>query len=203
MFDAFFCKATAEERATTLPGDEDIPDPVAVLDNAIDIVAPPETVWPWLAQMGAFPKAGWYSYDRLDNRGHRSLDHVDPDLTRIGIGSVFPALPNVTDCFILTAFEANRFLLLAVPGSHGPQGTPGSDRWRRSFSRSNWTWMLTAANGGTRIHVRARLGWLEMDLPFLGTVIIPAWLAKPLAAVVHFIMQQRQLWNIRKRAEAG
>lgn len=140
MLNTFFCRATKTERAVALPGDEDIPDPVAVLDHAIDVTAPPGAVWPWLAQMGAWPKAGWYSYDFLDNRGHSSLDRVDPGLTQIGIGSVFPALPEVTDCFILTALEENRFQLLAMPGPDGPQGEPGSDNWRRSFSRSNWTW---------------------------------------------------------------
>jgi len=66
--------------------------------------------------MGAFPKAGRYSYDWLDNRRYKSLDRIDPDMAEIGIGSVFPALPDVTDCFVLTAFVPNRYLLLAVPG---------------------------------------------------------------------------------------
>jgi len=203
MLDAFFCRATREERAATLPGDEDIPDPVAVLDHGLDIAAPPEAVWPWIAQMGAFPKAGWYSYDVLDNRGHKSLRHIESALTEIAVGSVFPALPDVTDCFILTAFEHNRFLLLGVPGADGPRGEPGSGEWRRSFDRSNWTWMLTPTGHGTRIHVRARLGWLEMTLPFLGTRNFPRWFARLLAGPVHFVMQQRQLWNIRRRAQAG
>jgi hypothetical protein len=63
--------------------------------------------------------------------------------------------------------------------------------------------MLARTDAGTRIHVRARLGWLEMDLPFLGMVNFPAWLARLLARPVHFIMQQRQLRNIKARAEAA
>ncbi|GAB4361246.1 MAG: hypothetical protein Kow0026_24220 [Oricola sp.] len=203
MLDAFFCRATPEERAAALPGDADMPDPVAVLDHAIDVAAPPQAVWPWLAQMGAYPRAGWYSWDCLDNRGHRSLRVIDPALTEIAVGSIFPALPGVADCFILTAFEENRFLLLAVPGPHGPKGEPGSGEWRRSFDRSSWTWMLAPAAGGTRIHVRARLGWLETDLPILGTVAFPAPLARLIARPVHFVMQQRQLRNIRRRVETG
>jgi hypothetical protein len=39
--------------------------------------------------MGAFPKAGRYSCDWLDNRGYKSLDRIDPDMAEIGIGSVF------------------------------------------------------------------------------------------------------------------
>jgi hypothetical protein len=201
MLDAFFCRATKEERAAPLPGDEDIPNAVVILDNGLDVAAPPEAVWPWLAQMGAWPKAGWYSWDFLDNRGHRSLRHIDPSLTDIPTGSIFPALPDVTDCFILTAFEKNRFLLLAVPGPGGPQGRPGSPEWRRSFNRSNWTWTLTPNGRQTRIHVRARLGWLELRFPFFGLVRFPAWFARLIAGPVHFIMQQRQLWNIKRRVE--
>lgn len=201
MLDAFLCRASKEERADTLPGDEHIPDPVAILDHAIDIAAPPEAVWPWLAQMGAWPKAGWYSYDFLDNRGHKSRTVIDPALTEIEIGGVFPALPGVTDCFILTGMEPQRHLVLAVPGREGPKGKLGSPEWIRSFDRSNWTWLLKPLPAGTRIHVRARLGWLELALPFLGVVNFPAWFARLLAGPVHFIMQRKQLHTIRRRAE--
>ena len=51
--------------------------------------------------------------------------------------------------------------------------------------------------------VPARLGWLEMYLPLAGTVNFPAWLARLLAAPVHFIMQKRQLRDIKRRAETA
>jgi hypothetical protein len=35
---------------------------------AVTIDAPPSRVWPWLVQMGC-DRAGWYSWDRLDNGG--------------------------------------------------------------------------------------------------------------------------------------
>ncbi|MBT3222761.1 MAG: hypothetical protein HN348_27105 [Proteobacteria bacterium] len=44
------------------------------MTRAISIVAPPEQVWPWLCQMGR--GAGWYTYDRLDNGGIKSAQHL-------------------------------------------------------------------------------------------------------------------------------
>jgi hypothetical protein len=41
-----------------------------------------------------------------------------------------------------------------------------------------------------------------MNLPFLGAVTFPPRLARLIAAPVHFIMQQRQLRNTKRRAEA-
>jgi hypothetical protein len=37
-------------------------------------------VWPWLAQMGAGSRAGWYSYDVLDNRRRSSATRIIPAL---------------------------------------------------------------------------------------------------------------------------
>jgi hypothetical protein len=58
--------------------------------RAITIAAPPERVWPWLAQLGR--GAGWYSIDWLDNGRRTSAWHLvswipDPrpgDATAIG-----------------------------------------------------------------------------------------------------------------------
>jgi hypothetical protein len=64
-------RATAAERVRPLPGDDLIRDRIGSLTHAVSIARPPRDVWPWLAQMGA-GRAGWYSYDRLDNGGRQS-----------------------------------------------------------------------------------------------------------------------------------
>src|SRR6266536_345088 len=51
-----------------LPGDELILSPRKIITHTITIKAPSEIVWPWLVQLGA-SRAGWYSYDRIDNGG--------------------------------------------------------------------------------------------------------------------------------------
>ena len=65
--------ATPEEIASTGRGNdwfEGVPGSRLRMTRAISIEAPPEAVWPWLAQMGR--GAGWYSYDRVDNGGRRT-----------------------------------------------------------------------------------------------------------------------------------
>lgn len=69
--------STAEERTLEMPGDaclEGGPPIRVAMTRAILIRARPETVWPWLAQLGR--GAGWYSVDWLDNGGKRSARHV-------------------------------------------------------------------------------------------------------------------------------
>ncbi len=69
--------ATPEECSMQMPGDEYFtgdPRAFVAMTRAVTINAPPETVWPWLAQMGR--GAGWYSVDRLDNGGKTSARHI-------------------------------------------------------------------------------------------------------------------------------
>ena len=47
-------------------------------ERSIEIAATPTEVWPWLAQMG-FGRAGWYSWDLVDNLGRRSAVDVHPE----------------------------------------------------------------------------------------------------------------------------
>jgi len=49
-----------------LPGDAYITPDVIVSTRALTIDAPPEVVWPWLAQIGQ-NRGGFYSYDWLEN----------------------------------------------------------------------------------------------------------------------------------------
>lgn len=60
--------ASRDERERTLPGDNIVPKVLFTVTHAITIDAPPESVWPWLSQMGSM-RGGWYSYDRIDNGG--------------------------------------------------------------------------------------------------------------------------------------
>ena len=52
--------STDAERHARLPGDALVSDPGVVTDHAVTIDAPPEAVWPWLAQMG-WGRGGWYT----------------------------------------------------------------------------------------------------------------------------------------------
>src|SRR6185503_21158023 len=94
------CFATAVERHRSLPADEMVPDPIFTSTRAVTISAPPEHVWPWIAQMGA-GRGGWYSWDAIDNGGTPSTRHILPDLQTIAPGDVMPAVPGARDAFIV------------------------------------------------------------------------------------------------------
>jgi hypothetical protein len=87
-----------------LPGDDLVTDASVTETRAVEIGAPPATVWPWLAQMG-YNRGGWYSYDLVDMKG-TSLDRIDPALQEIAVGDLVPNSPD-------TAFEVK----VVEPGS--------------------------------------------------------------------------------------
>lgn len=62
-----------EELTQNMAGDGIIEGAITV-HRAITIHRPPEKVWPWVAQFGR--GAAYYSWDFLDNRGHRHADYL-------------------------------------------------------------------------------------------------------------------------------
>jgi hypothetical protein len=54
-----------------MPEDNIVAHPVFDATRAITIRAMPETIWPWLVQMG-FKRAGFYGYDLIENIGNGS-----------------------------------------------------------------------------------------------------------------------------------
>ena len=76
------CTATGVERHRPLPADGLVPHPLFTSTHAITTDAPPEHVWRWLAQMGA-GRAGWYSWDAIDNGGTPSATRVVPELQAV------------------------------------------------------------------------------------------------------------------------
>ena len=56
------------EHARDYPADDLVDGPVLRMTRAVGVDAPPAAVWRWICQIAVAP----YSYDWLDNRGHRS-----------------------------------------------------------------------------------------------------------------------------------
>lgn len=176
-------RADLSERRRPLPGDDLIRDPLATFTHAITIRRDPRDVWPWLAQMGAGTRAGWYSYDWLDNGGRPSATHVMPALQSATIGTLFPALPGATDGFKALVVEPARVLVLGWPS-------------RGSAPLVTWAFVLEPHVGTTRLLVRVRGA---QDYRFHS---LPRSLSIRAARCVHFVMQRRQLLGIARRAES-
>ena len=77
--------ATDEEVAGRYPGAELVPGGQRGATMAVTIAVPPDQVWPWLVQMGG-DRGGWYSWDRLDNRGLPSARKVHPEWQDLALG---------------------------------------------------------------------------------------------------------------------
>ena len=177
-------QATRLEWTRVLPGDDRIREPIGSLTHAVTIRRFRRDVWPWLAQMGAGSRAGWYSYDLIDNGGRRSADRIVPDLQTIAIGTLFPATPGSADGFHVLAFETERYLVL------GWSPTPND-------TIMTWAFVLEQpAAGTTRLIVRARGA---RGYPFYG---LPPWIGLPVVRFGHFVMQRKQLLDIAWRAES-
>jgi hypothetical protein len=173
---------TARESSQTMPGDELIPQPAGVLTHAITVNCDRRELWPWLVQMGA-DRAGWYSYDLLDNGGQHSAEQILREFQSPPIGTVFPALPGRTDGFVLVETEPTRWFVLAWPSATGEPTV---------------TWAFALREIGpnlTRLVVRVRASEVYR---FHG---LPNAVGLWLAHVVHFIMERKQLIEIARRAE--
>jgi hypothetical protein len=166
-----------------LPGDELIASEKDSLTHAVTICRPRHEVWPWLVQMGA-GRAGWYSYDLVDNGGRPSAKQILPELQQVRVGDVFPAMPGVKDGFVVLQLERERFLVL---GWLSPDG----------FPVTTWAFVLEEGEKGlTRLIVRARAA--PGYRPPFG---LPRWATTTLVPMGHFIMQRKQLLGIAKRVE--
>jgi hypothetical protein len=168
-----------------MAGDDLIPNAIATLTHAITIHGPRGDVWPWIAQMGAGSRAGWYSYDALDNGGRHSAECLVPELQNADVGTLFPAGPGVTDGFHVLQVARDRHLVL------GWRPAPGA------APRVTWAFVLNEVDARTtRLVVRARG---SADYPFYG---LPPRIGLPLISAVHFVMQRKQLLELARRVES-
>ena len=167
----------ADEAMRSLPGDELVADAKIRWNHAITIRAHPADIWPWLVQMGC-RRAGWYSYDGLDNGGVPSAERIVPELQQVQAGDIFPMTPKAQDRFVVRVVEPGRALVL------------GDDAGQMS-----WAFVLEPADEtSTRLITRSRGTTGRVAL---GLMLKVFW--HPL----DFGMQRRQLLNLKRLAETA
>ena len=155
-----------------MPGDDFVDSPTWTATRAVGIRAAPERVWPWLVQIG-YRRAGFYSYDRLDNSGIPSARRILAEYQGLRRGDLVPLSPRVN--LQVAHIEAPRTLVLtSLEGA--------AIRW-------SWTWGLYPdEQGGTRLVSRLRLG----DI---------GWTTRLFLDAAELIMMRKHLLGIRARAE--
>ena len=76
-----------------MPGDDIVSKPTFNATRAISIHATAENNYPWIVQMG-ITRAGWYSYDLLDNLAKPSAKVIIPEFQNLKIGDIIPMSPD-------------------------------------------------------------------------------------------------------------
>ena len=141
--------ATDDEVTRAMPGDELIPG-AGSATRAITVDATPEVVWPWLVQLG-YGKAGWYSYDWIDNDFRPSADRILPEYQHLRPGDkilMMPEMGFVVDSVneplsIVSVLEdgSTSWCLGLYPNPSG--STRLVSRWRPKFEMTPATFFLT------------------------------------------------------------
>jgi hypothetical protein len=206
------------EAARTLPGDDLIAEPDASDTRVIDIEAPPDRVWPWLVQMG-YGRAGWYSYDALDNK-QPSATTIEDAWQSLAVGDIMPTHPG--GGFEVKVVEPGHALVLyldralvegqaraAKAADEGAStgldeaspnvratGAALEHTMTGDFSAS-WAFVVEPhGTGGTRLIERFRV---RMEAPEKAAGL--ARIGKPLLGFGVFVMVRKQMLGIQARAE--
>ena len=169
--------ATPEDLARSMPGDEIVRRPIFNATRGVTVNAPPEEIWPWIVQIG-FWRAGWYTYDLLDNAGRHSAERIAPELQHMEVGDLVPLGPGKDSGLRVKEFVPNRSM---VWGS-------------KKDDRTTWVWSLDPMpDGKTRLltRVRAPISWAE-PLTILWLVMFE---------LADFPMMRKCLFGIKRRAE--
>lgn len=165
--------ATDEEVARAMPGDDVVKHATFNATRALTIQARPEEIWLWVVQMG-FNRAGYYSYDWIDNLGRPSAERIIPELQQVAVGDLIPIYG--TFGLRVKEFEHNRWML-----------------WWDTKGNTSWYWGLSPLDAhATRLitRIRMRYHWLS-----------PAILFDLLADVGDIVMMRKCLLSIKQRAE--
>jgi hypothetical protein len=172
--------ARDSEVAGKLPGDELLPDAGLVTTRAVTVDAPPEAIWPWLAQMGS-GRGGAYTYDWIENLlglDMHSADTILPRYQDIKVGDELPMGPGRPVMRVEVA-DPPRTLTVRI-------------------ADMNWVWIfaLVPEGGATRLISRNRIATSSLGpvaRAFYTVFMEPGSL----------IMERKMLLGIKQRAERG
>jgi hypothetical protein len=163
--------ATSEEVARPMTGDDLVENPTFNATRAVTIDAPAERIWPWIVQIG-YRKAGFYSWDILDNDGIPSAERIIPSYQNLKVGDLVP-LSRRNHAEVVD-MEPNKRILLIFEAD-GPV---------------TWAWGLYEIDA-ERTRLVTRLRWRTKNI--VSQFMLDAF---------EIIMMRKCLLGIKRRAEA-
>jgi hypothetical protein len=168
--------ATDEEVSRLMPGDDIVSHPTFDATRGVSIQASPEEIWPWIVQIG-MRRAGWYSYDWIDNLGKPSAERIIPELQNIKAGDIIPMSPDGKMGLWVKDFVPNQWML-----------------WWDKTGDTTWAWGLyPAGENSTRLVTRVRMhyNWLSPSILFSLAI-----------DVGDIVMMRKCMLGIKRRAES-
>ncbi len=177
--------ASPTEVRMALPGDATLKAPQAGWTNAISIDAPPEQVWPWIAQIGD-TRGGFYSFTFIEDRVGGLLGDASYAVDYTNAHIIVPEWQNpqpgesmISGILKVAAAQPGEWLLAdsVIPEVFG---------W-------TWVWQLQPSREGqaTRLVNRTRIQAAGPDNPVMNVMM----------GLGGFIMNQRTMQGIKARAE--
>jgi hypothetical protein len=177
--------ATDAEVAAAMPGDDIVHRAQFNATRAITIEAPPEQVWPWIAQLG-YGRGGFYTYDLVDNAGERSADRIIEEYQHLEVGDLIPMFHEshgLAIAYKVDSLQVNEWMVWV----HRPHENEPPD--------STWSWRLTRLPAArTRLVTRMKQDY-RWETPRL------AMFNLLLMEFGDFAMERRMLKGIKVRAE--
>jgi hypothetical protein len=176
------------EATDPLPGDELVPDPKWAYTLGVGISAPPEAVWPWIAQIGQ-GRGGFYTYQGLENVVGckiRNTTEILPEHQHPEAGGEVRLHPTAPPLRIEIVDPPRALVLLGSPADIGAE---------ESWGMSTWQFVVgPGPEGGSRLLTRGRYDYApdwKSRLTFGRFPIEP----------ISFVMSRKMMLEIKRLAE--
>ena len=168
--------ATDEEIRRSMPGDDLVGTPSFNATRAVTIKASPSDIYPWIVQMG-LNRAGWYSYDLLDNLGRKSEEEILPIFQSVQVGTLIPMSPNNNYGLWVKEFKKDEWML-----------------WWDKKGNTTWGWEIYS-NGkrDCRLVSRVRIKYQWSRLGIFFNLLIEFF---------DILMMRKCMLGIKRRAES-
>ena len=184
-----------EEKNRKYPLDEIIPNPSSGFSHGINIDAPAEYVWPWIAQMGA-GRGGFYSYELLEHIAGLKIynsDEILPQFQNPKVGDEIPFGAGLGYPLILS--DPGKAMAIEVAmdadtnNSYDVTAEPP-----QNFLHITWLWYIERVHDThSRFISRNRV---DTNRSFKNRLVF-GWLAEPII----FAMDRKMCLGIKRRAE--
>lgn len=163
-----------------MPGDRLVHRTLGTRTMSATLAAPPDQVWPWLAQLGA-GRGGWYAIDLIDNGGRPSAVCIIPDLQRIAPGDALEGSTFGGPPFVVTEVVPESALVTTM-------------RSRGGRLRVSYAYRLVPTGGGATV-LTARLRLTGRPRMLVLSLV-------PLVLAGHEVAQRVQFARLQRRVSA-